>query len=113
MIKSVGIDLGGIGEHTVRCLDEKAQMCDGFGFETSRAGLSKLEERIFSNGSNPSILVAGTFCNPISRAAWEAMTVCPSSISPTELPRKRAWISPGLSFELLMASMAASPNSSS
>jgi len=52
MIKSVGIDLGGIGEHKVRCLDEKAQMCDGFGFDTSRVGLAKLEERIFSDGSN-------------------------------------------------------------
>ena len=46
MIKSVGIDLGGIGEHKVRCLDENAQMCDGFGFDTSRLGLVKLAERI-------------------------------------------------------------------
>jgi transposase len=60
MIKSVGIDLGGIGEHKVRCLDEKAQMCDGFGFETSRAGLAKLEERIFSDGSNPVIVFEPT-----------------------------------------------------
>ena len=48
MIKSVGIDLSGIGEHKVRCLDENAQMCDGFGFDTSRVGIEKLEERIFS-----------------------------------------------------------------
>lgn len=60
MIKSVGIDLGGIGEHKVRCLDEKAQMCDGFGFETSRAGLAKLEERIFSDGSNPVVVFEPT-----------------------------------------------------
>ena len=44
MIKSVGIDLAGIGEHKVRCLDERAQMCDGFSFETTTAGLEKLEE---------------------------------------------------------------------
>jgi len=55
MIKSVGIDLAGIGEHKVRCLDERAQMCDGFSFETTTAGLEKLEERIFSDGSNPVI----------------------------------------------------------
>ena len=60
MIKSVGIDLGGIGEHKVRCLDEKAQMCDGFGFDTSRAGLAKLEERIFIDGSNPIIIFEPT-----------------------------------------------------
>jgi len=56
MIKSVGIDLAGIGEHKVRCLDERAQMCDGFSFETTRAGLVKLEERVFSNGDNPVII---------------------------------------------------------
>ena len=60
MIKSVGIDLGGIGEHKVRCLDENAQMCDGFGFDTSRVGLTKLEERIFSDGSNPVIVFEPT-----------------------------------------------------
>jgi len=60
MIKSVGIDLGGIGEHKVRCLDEKAQMCDGFGFDTSMAGLAKLEERIFIDGSNPIIVFEPT-----------------------------------------------------
>ena len=60
MIKSVGIDLGGIGEHKVRCLDERAQMCDGFSFDTTRAGLAKLEERVFSNGSNPVIIFEPT-----------------------------------------------------
>ena len=60
MIKSVGIDLGGIGEHRVRCLDERAQMCDGFGFETTIEGLAKLEERIFSDGSNPVIVFEPT-----------------------------------------------------
>jgi transposase len=60
MIKSVGIDLGGIGEHRVRCLDENAQMCDSFGFDTTRLGLSKLEERIFKDGSNPFIVFEPT-----------------------------------------------------
>ena len=60
MIKSVGIDLGGIGEHKVRCLDERAQMCDGFGFETTTEGLAKLEERVFSGGSNPVIVFEPT-----------------------------------------------------
>jgi transposase len=60
MIHSVGIDLGGAGEHKVRCLDEKAQACDGFSFETSRTGLAKLEERVFSDGSNPVIVFEPT-----------------------------------------------------
>ena len=60
MIKSVGIDLAGTGEHKVRCLDERAQMCDGFSFETTRAGLAKLEERVFSDGSNPVIIFEPT-----------------------------------------------------
>ena len=60
MIKSVGIDLGGIGEHRVRCLDEEAQMCDSFGFDTTRVGLAKLEERIFKDGANPVIVFEPT-----------------------------------------------------
>jgi transposase len=60
MIKSVGIDLAGAGEHKVRCLDEGAQMCDGFSFETTTEGLAKLEERIFSDGSNPVIIFEPT-----------------------------------------------------
>jgi transposase len=60
MIKSVGIDLAGEGEHKVRCLDERAQMCDGFSFDTSRIGLAKLEERIFSGDSNPVIVFEPT-----------------------------------------------------
>jgi transposase len=60
MIKSVGIDLASTGEHKVRCLDERAQMCDGFSFETTSAGLAKLEERIFSSGSNPIIVFEPT-----------------------------------------------------
>lgn len=60
MIKSVGIDLAGNGEHKVRCLDEKAEPCDGFGFETTPAGLAKLEERIFKDGSNPMVVFEPT-----------------------------------------------------
>jgi len=53
MIKSVGIDLAGTGEHKVRCLDERAQVCAGLTFQTTPEGLSKLEERVFRDGSNP------------------------------------------------------------
>ena len=45
MIKSVGIDLSGAGEHKVRCLDEEAQLCNGFSFETTPEELAKLDER--------------------------------------------------------------------
>jgi len=55
MIKSVGIDFVGTGEHKVRCLNEQAQLCDGFGFQTTPEGLGKLEERVFGGGSNPVI----------------------------------------------------------
>jgi len=60
MIKSVGIDLAGAGEHKVRCLDEEAQLCEGFGFVTSPEGLAKLEERVFRDGSNPVIVFEPT-----------------------------------------------------
>lgn len=60
MIKSVGIDLAGVGEHKVRCLDEGAQMCDAFSFESTPEGLAKLDERIFSGGSNPTIVFEPT-----------------------------------------------------
>ncbi len=52
MIKSVGVDLAGIEEHKVRCLDEGAQMCDSFSFQPTPEGLATLEERIFGDGSN-------------------------------------------------------------
>ncbi len=55
MIKSVGIDFHQ-GKHVARCLDERAQLCDGFSFQTTPEGLSTLEERIFRNGSNPVIV---------------------------------------------------------
>jgi transposase len=60
VIKSVGIDLAIAGEHEVRCLDERAQPCDGFSFETSSDGLAKLEERIFVEGTNPVIVFEPT-----------------------------------------------------
>jgi len=61
LIKTVGIDLAiGSGEHKVRCLDEKAQPCDGFTFETSSEGLAKLEERVFAQGENPIVVFEPT-----------------------------------------------------
>jgi transposase len=60
MIKSVGIDLAGAGEHKVRCLDEEGQLYDGFGFESTPEGLAKLEERVFRGGSNPVIVFEPT-----------------------------------------------------
>lgn len=69
MIKSVGIDLAGTGVHKVRCIDEGAQICDGFDFETTPEGLSKLEERIFRDGSNPTIVFEPT------GLAWVAVAV--------------------------------------
>ena len=69
MIKSVGIDLAGNGEHKVRCLDEKAEVCDSFGFETTPVGLEKLEERIFRDGSNPVVVFEPT------GLAWVAVAV--------------------------------------
>jgi transposase len=60
MIKSVGIDLAGAGEHKVRCLDEEGQLCDGFGFESTPEGMAKLEERVFKDGANPIIVFEPT-----------------------------------------------------
>ena len=56
MIYSVGIDLHQ-GSHRARCLDERAQICDGFTFQTTPEGLAKLEERIFQDGANPIIVL--------------------------------------------------------
>jgi transposase len=60
MIKSVGIDLAGTGEHKVRCLDEEGQLCDGFGFESTPEGLAKLEERVFRDGAKPIVVFEPT-----------------------------------------------------
>lgn len=54
-IRSVGIDFHQ-GQHRVRCLDEQAQSCDSFSFQTTPEGLTTLEEHIFKDGSNPTIV---------------------------------------------------------
>jgi transposase len=56
LVYSVGIDLHQ-GSHRARCLDERAQICDGFTFQTTPEGLAKLEERIFRDGANPVIVL--------------------------------------------------------
>jgi transposase len=60
LIKSVGIDLAGNGEHKVRCLDEQGQLSDGFSFDSTPGGLAKFEERVFKDGSNPVIVFEPT-----------------------------------------------------
>jgi transposase len=44
-------------------------MCDGFSFETTTAGLAKLEERIFRDGANPIVVFEPT------GLAWIAVAV--------------------------------------
>jgi len=56
MIHSVGIDLHQ-GRHRARCLDERAQPCDSFSFQSTPEGLATLEERVFRDGSNPIIVL--------------------------------------------------------
>ena len=56
MIYSVGIDLHQ-GSHRARCLDDRAQLCDGFTFQSTPEGLAKLEEHIFRDGANPIIVL--------------------------------------------------------
>jgi len=56
MIYSVGIDLHQ-GQHRARCLDDRAQSCDSFSFQTTPAGLAILEERIFRDGANPIVVL--------------------------------------------------------
>jgi len=55
MIYSVGIDVHK-GRHRVYCLDEKAQVCDTFSFQTTSEGLVTLGERIFRDSSNPIVV---------------------------------------------------------
>ena len=69
MIKSVGIDFHQ-GKHVARCLDEKAQLCDGFSFQTTPEGLVTLEERIFRDGSNPVIVFEP------AGLTWFIMAIC-------------------------------------
>jgi transposase len=56
MIHSVGIDLHQ-GYHRARCLDNRAQLCDGFTFQTTPEGLATMEEHIFRDGANPIIVL--------------------------------------------------------
>jgi len=56
MIRSVGIDLHQ-GQHRARCLDERAQPCDSFIFQTTPEGLATLEEHVFRDGANPIIVL--------------------------------------------------------
>jgi len=56
MIHSVGIDLHQ-GRHRARCLDDRAQPCDSFSFQTTAEGLATLEERVFRDGANPIIVL--------------------------------------------------------
>lgn len=60
MIRSVGIDFGIVGPNRVRCLDEQAQLCGSFSFRSSLEGLAAMEERIFQNGTNPTIVFEPT-----------------------------------------------------
>jgi len=55
MIYSVGIDFHR-DQHRARCLDERAQPCDSFSFQTTPEGLAKFEERIFRDGAKPIIV---------------------------------------------------------
>jgi transposase len=55
MIYSVGIDVHK-GRHRAYCLDEKAQVCDAFSFQTTPEGLAALKQRVFRDGSNPIIV---------------------------------------------------------
>jgi len=54
-IRSVGIDFHQ-GQHRVRCLDDRAQPCDSFSFQTNPEGLAALEKHIFKDGSNPIVV---------------------------------------------------------
>jgi len=69
MIRSIGIDFGLVGPHRVRCLDEQAQLCDGFSFQSTLEGLATLEKRIFQDESNPTIVFEPT------GLAWLVMAI--------------------------------------
>lgn len=55
MIRSVDIDFHQ-GRHRACCLDDGAQPCDSFSFQTTPEGLATLEERAFRDGANPIIV---------------------------------------------------------
>ena len=56
VIRSVGIDLHQ-GQHRARCLDDGAQPCDSFSFQTTPEGLATLEERVFRDSASPIIVL--------------------------------------------------------
>ncbi len=56
MIRSVGIDFDIVGPNRAHCLDEQARLCDSFSFRCTLEGLGALEERIFQNEANPTIV---------------------------------------------------------
>jgi transposase len=56
VIHSVGIDFHQ-GRHRARCLDDGAQPCDSFSFQTTPEGLATLEEHVFRDGANPIIVL--------------------------------------------------------
>jgi transposase len=60
VIRSVGVDFGIVGPNRVRCLDEQAQLCGSFSFRSGLEGLAAMEERIFQNGANPTIVFEPT-----------------------------------------------------
>lgn len=55
-IEGVGWNFGRETKHIARCLDEKAQVCDAFSFQTTTEGLASLGERISQDGSNPIVV---------------------------------------------------------
>ena len=55
MVSSVGIDFHG-GCHRAVCLDDRAQPCESFSFQTSPEGLAIFEERVFRDGVSPTIV---------------------------------------------------------
>jgi transposase len=60
VIHSVGIDFGLTGPNKVRCLDGQAQVIGSFSFYVTTEGLANLEEHIFRDGSNPTIVFEPT-----------------------------------------------------
>lgn len=55
-IYSVGIDFHQ-GQHRARCLDERGQTRDSFGFRTTPEGLATLEEHLFKDGGTPIVVL--------------------------------------------------------
>ncbi len=79
----------------MRCLDERAQPCDSFSFQTTPEGLATLEEHVFQDGANPIIapelvglpwLMVAVYlrsCHPdcrLVKAKTQKMAACKSHI---------------------------------